>query len=70
MKQARGEQHKHMFHIFSRQGAKEILVAKVARWEEHLRMLVGLERDCLDLSEAMEQLSEKQELLTTLMGAR
>ena len=39
--------------------------ASVARWEEHLRMLTVLERKRLDLSEATEQFSEKQELLAT-----
>ena len=39
----------------------------MARWEKHLRKLTVLERKCLDLSEANEQLSEKQELLATLM---
>ena len=66
-RQARGEQSQGLFLIFSRQGATEILVACVARWEEHLRMLIVLERKCTDLSEANEQLSEKQVLLTTLM---
>ena len=49
-RQARGEQHQRLFQIFSRQGAKEILVASVARCEQHLRMLIVLERKCLDLS--------------------
>ena len=31
-------------------------------------MLMVLERKCLDLSEAIEQLSEKQELLATFFG--
>ena len=35
-RQARGEQRQRLFQIFSRQGAKEILVASVARWEDHL----------------------------------
>ena len=30
-------------------------------------MIIVLERRCLDLSEAVEQLSEKQDLLATLM---
>ena len=38
--QARGEQHQRLSQIFTRQGAKEILVASVARWEEHLRMFI------------------------------
>ena len=33
-------------------------------------MLKVLERKCLDLSEAIEQLSEKQELLATLMESK
>ena len=33
-------------------------------------MLIVLERKCMDLSEANEQLSEKQELLTTLMESK
>ena len=69
-RQARGEQRQRLFQIFSRQRAKEILVASVARWEVHLRMLTVLERECLDLSEAIGQLSEKQELLATLMESK
>ena len=45
-RQARSEKRKKLFQIFSRQGANEILVASVARWEEHLRMLIVLEREC------------------------
>ena len=59
-----------MFQIFSRQGSQEILVASIPRWEEHLKMLMILERECLDLSEAIRQLSEKQELLATLMEGK
>ena len=33
-------------------------------------MLTVLERRCLDLSEAVEQLSEKQELLATLVESK
>ena len=58
VRQARREQHQRLFQIFSRQGANEIQVASVARWEEHLRMLTVLDRKCLDLSEMLEQLSE------------
>ena len=36
---------KKLFQIFSRPGANEILVASMARWEEHLRRLIVLERD-------------------------
>ena len=54
-RQTRGEQRQILFHILSRQGAKEILVASVAIWVEHLRMLIVMERRCLDLSEAIER---------------
>ena len=33
-------------------------------------MLIDVERECLDLSEAIEQLSEKQELLALLMESK
>ena len=69
-RQARGKQHEKLFQILIRRGAKEILVASVATWEEHLRMLIVLEQKCLDLSEAIQQLSEKQELLATLMESK
>ena len=45
---------------FSRQGATKIMITSVARWEEHLRMLEVLKRECLDLTEAIENLSEKE----------
>ena len=45
VRQARGEKHKKMFQMLSRHGAKEILAASVARREEHLRMLIVLERE-------------------------
>ena len=48
---ARSEKRKKLFQIFSRQGASEIQVASVARWEEHLRMLIVLQRECLELKE-------------------
>ena len=48
-----------MFQIFSRQGAKEIMVSSVARWEEHLRMLTVLKRQSLDLSDVIANLSSR-----------
>ena len=66
-RQARSEKSKKLFQIFSRQGAKEIPVASVARWEEHLRMLIVLERGRLELREEIEHLNEKQEVLAILM---
>ena len=70
VRQARGENHTKMFQIFSRQGAKVILVASVARWEEHLRMLIVLERECPDRTEVIEHLIEKQEMVATLMESK
>ena len=45
------------FQIFSKQRANEILVAGVASWEEHLRMLIVLEREYLELRKEIEHLS-------------
>ena len=71
VRQAKGEkQKKKRIQTFSRQGAKEILVASVARWEEHLRMLMVQGRERLDVSEAIGHLSERQELLATLMESK
>ena len=50
-REARSEKRKKLFHFFSRQGGNEILVANMVRWEEHLRMLIVLERECLELEE-------------------
>ena len=58
-RQARGEQSQGLFQIFNRQAATEILVASVARWEGHLGRVKVLERKCMDLSEANEQLRSK-----------
>ena len=61
--QARVEGHQRLFHTFSRQGASEILVVSVARWEEHQRVLIMLEQKSQELCQAIEQKSERQELL-------
>ena len=42
----------------------------MAGWEEHLRMLIVLERECLELREEVEHLSKKQEVLATLMEGK
>ena len=70
VRQARGVKHKKMFQILSRQGAKEITVASMARWAENMRILTVLERECLDPIEAIEHLSATQELLATLMKSK
>ena len=56
--------------IFPADTENEILVTSMARWEEHLRMLVVSERECLALTEEVEHLNEKQEMLTTLMEGK
>ena len=56
---------KKLFQFF-RQGANEVLIASMARWEEHLRCLVVLERHCLALREEVEHSNERQEVLTIL----
>ena len=43
--QARCEKSSKLSQIF-RQGANEVLIACMAGWAEHLRMLVVLEREC------------------------
>ena len=47
-RQARSDKSKKLFHIF-RRGANEVLIASMDRWEEHLRILVVLEREYLAL---------------------
>ena len=64
-RQARSEKSKKLFQIF-RQGANEVLIASMARWEEHLKGLVVLERHCLALREEVEHLNERQEVLAIL----
>ena len=61
--QARDEKHQRLFQVFSGQGAKEVL-------EEHQRMLIFLEQKCQEICQTVEQRSERQELLATLMGSQ
>ena len=44
----------------ARQGANKILVASMARWEEHLRKLVVLEKECLDEIEGARGVVDKR----------
>ena len=67
-RQARSEKSNKLFQIF-RQGAHEVLIASMARWEEHLKGLV-LERHCLALRDEVEHLNERQEVLAIVMGVR
>ena len=61
--QARGEGHQRLLQAFSRQGANKILVASVARLEEHQRVLIILEQKRQELCQPFEQTSERQKLL-------
>ena len=47
---ARGERHQQFFYAFNQQGAHEVLVASVARWDGHERMLITLEQKSQELS--------------------
>ena len=58
-RQARSEKSKKLLQIF-RQGANEVPIASKARWREHLRMLVVLERE----------LNETQEVWTILVEGK
>ena len=55
----KGEQQQRLFHTFSQQRISDFLVATVARWDEHARMLVIHERKCQELSQAVEDMSER-----------
>ena len=68
VRQARSEKKKKLFQISSIQGTKEIRVASMARWKEHLRMLIVLERHCLELREEIEHLTDKQEVASVMEG--
>ena len=49
-RQARNEKKEKLFQIF-RQREGEVLIASKARWDEHLKGLIELERRCLKLRE-------------------
>ena len=66
-RQARSEKSKKLCQIF-RQVANEVLIASMARREEHLRMLVVLQRECLALREEVEHSDERHGVLTVLEG--
>ena len=52
--------------VIFRQGANEVPIASMARWDAQLRMLVVLERQCLSLWEEVDHLSERQEFVADL----
>ena len=55
---------------FSDKEQTSVLIASMARWEEHLEGLVVLERHCLALREEGEHLNERQEVLAILMEGK
>ena len=57
---ARGEQQQRLFHTFSQKGTSDFLVATVARWDEHEKMLVSLEQKCQEHRQAVEPIGERQ----------
>ena len=64
---AKGERQQRLFRTFSQKGTSDFWVASVERWDEHERMLVIHEQRCLELCQAIEQMSERQELLAAVM---
>ena len=68
-RQARSEKNKKLFQMF-RQGSNEVLIASMARWVEHLRGLVVLERHCLALREEVKHFNERQEVFAFLMEGK
>ena len=48
-------------------GERDFLVVTVASWDEHERMRVIHEQKCQELCQAVEQISERQELLVAMM---
>ena len=68
-RQARSEKSKKLFQI-CRQGANEVFIASMARWEEQLKELVVLEKHCMALREEVEHLNVKHEVLATSDGGQ
>ena len=64
---ARGEKLRRLFHAFSVQGLSGLLVASVARWDEHARKLGIHEQKCQELSQTIKCMSESQEKLLEML---
>ena len=64
---ARGEKQQRLLHTFSQQGVSQFMVASVARWDEHARMLMIHEQKCKEPSQTVEHMSEGQEMCVTMM---
>ena len=67
--QARNEIGKKLFQIV-RQGASEVHIASMARWDAHLKGPVVPERRSSELKEDVEFFSERQEVLVGLMEGK
>ena len=65
-KQARTERGQTLFQIF-RQGGCELYIASLTRWDAQLKGLAELERRCQDMMQEVELLSERQEVLASLV---
>ena len=64
---ARGERHQSLFYAVSQQGANEVLVFCLARWEEHQKMLIIPEQKNQQLCQSIHHISKRQELLAAQM---
>ena len=69
-RQARSERNKEFCFRFSEKEQTSVFIDSMARWEEHLKRLVVLERHCLALREEVEHLNERQEVLAILMEGK
>ena len=68
-REARSAKSKKLFQN-SRQGANAVFIASMARWEEHLRGMVALERHCLALREEVEHSNERFDVSTILIEGK
>ena len=67
--QARKEGCQKFFEIF-RQGEDEVYIASLGRWDTPLKGLVELERRCQDLTQEVQLLSERQEILVGMVVSK
>ena len=64
---AKSERQQGLFCTYSQKGTSDFWVVSAERCDEHERMLVMHEKRCQELCQATEQMSERQELLATVM---
>ena len=67
--QARNEKKDKLFHTFRQRGG-DVLIARKARWDVHLKGLVELERRCQSFRADVEYLCERQEVLKDLVVSK